>query len=453
MTPSGTGGAAFGGAEVPDRLLDVLLGTRQRFPTMLIDEWESAMTRCPFPAEAIALGDRYLSSPEQRAVPYSTYAELRRAAPVLRTSSGTWLVTGHPEALAVLADDAGWSRREAAVRHAVVHEGATRDIFNSKLAAHDQPAHRRLRQLVAKALSPASVRLLEPRIREICVELLDRVAPDGRMDLVRRYGYPLPERIIAELFGMSAHDVERVEAWANDIMEVPPGGDIESARDRATSAFTAYADYVRAEVATRRAAPGEDLLSRLIAVEEEGTRLSENELIGITWELILAGHETTAKLIPNGVAHLLSDPAHVSALRAQPGRVASAVEEVLRFDSSAHMCLPRVARRDIPVGDQVIPEGDSVIVVVGAANRDERVFSEPERFDPARDSRDHLGFGFGAHFCIGHTLARAEARIAIEELLLRFPDLELDEPGRVTWAAGNMTRGVVSLPVRWRPVS
>jgi cytochrome P450 len=171
--------------------------------------------------------------------------------------------------------------------------------------------------------------------------------------------------------------------------------------------------------------------------------------VALVFELITAGHETTARLIPNGLAHLLQDEARVAALRADPAGIPAFVDEALRFESSAHMALPRVATHDVRVGDQVIPRGDTVVVLLGAANRDEGRFDRPEEFDAARTPNDHLAFGFGSHFCIGHILAKAETRIATEELLTHFPTLRLDEPEGLVWDSGNMTRGVRRLTVRW----
>lgn len=410
------------------------------------------MHGCPARSDSIdlvALADTYLAERESRAVPYETFSALRQAGPVLRTSSGTWLVSRYDEAKAVLADDESWSRRAAAEQHAVVEEGESREIYNSKLLTNDDPIHRRLRQLVAKAFSPASIRALEPRIRAICVELIEHAEPRGEMEAVTEYGYPVPEQVICDVLGVPGEDIEQFKKWAQFLIEVPPGGDIEAERANATSAVTEFRDYIRALVRRRSNDLNNDLLSRLIAAEEDGERLRETELVAIVFELITAGHETTARLIPNGLAHLYRDEHGLAALRENPTAIPAYVDEALRFESSAHMALPRVATRPVRVGGQMIPQGDTVIVLLGAANRDERRFERPGTFDPARSSNDHLAFGFGSHFCIGHTLAKTEARIATEELLTRLPTARLDEPEGLRWESGNMTRGACQLHLRW----
>jgi cytochrome P450 len=190
------------------------------------------------------------------------------------------------------------------------------------------------------------------------------------------------------------------------------------------------------------------VLSRLVAAEQEGDRLDETELVAVTFELISAGHETTAKLITNALCVLLTDRSQLTLLLEDPSLIPAAVEEIIRYESSGHMCMPRIATEDVVVAGRTIAKGDTVIALMGAANRDPGVFDDPTRFDVTRSPNDHVGFGSGVHFCIGHLLARRETRIALERILHRFPDIALATDD-LEWICTSMTRSVASLPVRW----
>jgi cytochrome P450 len=393
------------------------------------------------------LAGHYLAAPQARALPYEIFRRLVAGGPVHRASNGVWLVVQYAEALAVLRDDVRFSRAAATLQHGVV-QGDAFDIFSSKLMSNDDPRHARLRRLISPSFTPGAVHKRDQAIGGVCDELLDALAPRGWMEVGRDYSYPLAERVVCILFGMPFEDFAKIEQWADKVIELPPGGDVEAHRVASEAAILAFASYVRGLIADRRRAPGEDLLSKFIAAEEEGDRLNETEMVAITYELITAGHETTAKLIPNALYQLLTHPAQLARLRADPSLSGGLVAETLRYDASAHMTLPRVAVEDVEIGSRTIHRGDTVIVLVGAANRDPAVFDRPDDFDITRRPNDHIGFGFGGHFCIGHALAQAEARIAIERLLARWDRLELDTD-KAQWVSTNMTRGVVPLLLRW----
>jgi cytochrome P450 len=399
------------------------------------------------PSELAREAERYLAKPEARAVPYALFKQLLEEAPVCPAGNGVWLVTRYAVGTAVLRDTQRFSRARAAHEHIHV-EGAAAEIFKAKLMTNDDPVHGRLRRLVASTFSPAGIRRWEPRIAAIADDLLDGLEPLGSAEIVTQYGYPLPERVICEMLGAPHSDHALFKAWSKELIEVPPGGDIIGQRRRATQALNEFADYIRRLVTERRQDPRDDLVGRLIAADEGGSHLAEHELIAITYELIVAGHETTAKLIPNGLYHLLHNPDQLQLLRDDPAKIAGAVEEVLRFESSAHMSLPRQALEDVELDGVAIPKGGTVVVVVGAANRDPEVFSDPDRFDVTRDPNDHLAFGIGNHFCLGYALARTEARIAYERLLGRFPKLELLQD-TLEYECTSMTRGPVELRVGW----
>jgi cytochrome P450 len=393
------------------------------------------------------LARHYLASPAARAFPYESFRRLVAAGPVHQASTGVWLVVHHAEALAVLRDDRRFSRAAATRQHGAV-EGSAFDVFSSKLLSNDDPSHARLRRLVAPSFTPAAVRTRERAIEAVCDEFLDEVEPRGSMEVGRDFSYPLAERVVCLLFGMPFEDFARIEQWAEKTIELPPGGDVDAHRVEAEAAILAFAAYVRELIGERREAPGDDLLSKFVAAEEEGDRLSETEMVAITYELITAGHETTAKLIPNALYQLLTHPEQLARLRQDPSLSGGLVAETLRYESSAHMSLPRVAVEDVELGDSKIACGDTVIALIGAANRDPAVFDRPDEFDITRQPNGHIGFGFGSHFCIGHALAQSEARTAIERLLARFDHLQL-AGDHVEWVSSNMTRGVAPLWVRW----
>jgi cytochrome P450 len=397
--------------------------------------------------DAADLAADYLASPTARACPYDTFRRLVGAGPLHPAGSGVWLVVHHAESLAVLRDDARFSRADASRRHGAVDGGAF-ELLSSKMLSNDDPTHARLRRLVSPAFTPNAVRRREDAITAVCDQLLDTLERRRTMEVGADFSYPLAERVVCLLFGVPFEDFARIERWAEKTIELPPGGDVDAHRREAEAAILAFGAYVRELISTRRTAPGDDLLSTFIAAEESGDRLNETEMVAITYELITAGHETTAKLIPNALFQLLSHPDQLARLRAEPSLAAGAVAETLRFDSSAHMTLPRVAREDVRIGDQRIRRGDTVIVVVGAANRDPNVFDRPDEFDICRRPNEHIGLGFGSHYCIGHALAQTETRIAIDRLISRLHDIRL-ATNEVSWASTNMTRGVAPLVVLW----
>lgn len=392
---------------------------------------------------------RYLSDPAFRADPHDFLDRLRATDPVHRTAAGVWLVTRHADALAVLRDDITWSRRRAAEKHVVVDDPLAREIFTSRMLFNDKPQHTRMRRLVAGAFTPAGVRRWEAHFTRIAEELLDEVEPKGAMDAVAEFGYPFAERVICFMLGVPFEDHALWEAWAQQMVEPPAGGDMAAFKEVATTATLEFTDYVKALVAERRGREGDDLLSRLIAAEEEGSRLSENELVAMTFELILAGHETTSNAIPNGTWLLLRHPDQLARLRREPEAIAGAVEEILRYESPAPMALPRVATTDVEVGGVLIPEGESALVLLVAANRDPEVFADPHRFDAFRPNNEHIGFGTGGHYCLGAALARIELNIVFPALLARLPELRLAGDGEPRWKAHQFFRTLETLPVAW----
>ncbi|MFF0557685.1 cytochrome P450 [Streptomyces sp. NPDC004266] len=376
--------------------------------------------------------------------PYPYYAKLREAGPVheVRMPDGFqfWLIVGHEEGRSALADP-----RLAKSPSVIGVRPPEEDVIGVHLLAADAPDHTRLRRLVTAEFTGRRVESLRPRIERLTHELADAMEPAGRADLVDAYAFPLPITVICELLGVPAEDRETFRGWSNEL--VTPTGE-----RGILDALEGFGGYLDGLVEDKRAAgPADDLLSGLIAARaEDGDRLSGPELRAMAYLLLIAGHETTVNLISNTVRNLLTHPEQLAALRADPGLLDGAIEESLRYDGPVETGTFRFTREPVTIGDTVVPAGESVLVGIGALDRDPARFPEPDRFDIRRDTRGHLAFGHGIHYCLGAPLARLEGRIALRTLLDRFPGLELDaEAGSFEWLPGMLMRGTRHLPVRW----
>jgi cytochrome P450 len=317
----------------------------------------------------------------------------------------------------------------------------------------DPPRHTQYRALIMRAFTPRSVSGLEPRIREISRELLAPHLPRGEMDLVTDYSGLLPTIVIAEMLGIPPEDRQRFLQWGDAIMGLSYalyGG--EQAQQR----IQTYADareqmrlYVQDILAARRRAPQDDLLTRLVEAEVDGHRLSEEDILGFFQLLLSAGTETTTNLIANAMLCFLEYPGELARVRAHPDLLPAAIEEVVRFRSPGQIMF-RETKRDVELHGQVIPAGKLVLAVVGSANRDEKVFPEPDRFDVGRAPNPHIGFGHGIHYCIGAALSRLEGRIALEDLLA-LEDFQLASTEPWPPRVGLHLHGPARLPVRFKP--
>jgi len=379
--------------------------------------------------------------------PYPVYAELRRRGPVhrVRTPEGAevWLVLGHEEARAVLADP----RLSKSWKNASPTLGVEPLATGVSMLSSDPPDHTRLRKLVAREFTARRVEGLEPRVREIADGLLDEMLalPDRRTDLVDAYAFPLPITVICELLGVPFLDRDAFRAWSGTVVGSAP------AQEKA-AAKAAVTDYLAGLLEEKRKQPGEDLLSALLhTADEDGDRLSADELLGMAWLLLIAGHETTVNLIANGTLALLTHPDQLALLRSDPSLTGGAVEEMLRYDGPVETATYRFTTEPVEIGGTVIPGGGEVVLAAMAdGDRDPDRFPEPDRFDIRRETRGHLAFGHGIHYCLGAPLARLEGRVAIRALLDRCPDLALDvHPAAVTWRQGLLIRGPHRLPVRF----
>ncbi|MGW0701782.1 cytochrome P450 family protein [Streptomyces sp. NPDC002867] len=378
--------------------------------------------------------------------PYPVYAALRERGPVhrVRLPEGheAWLVVGYEAGRAVLADDAlskEW-------RNAAPDLGASQLSAGITMLSTDPPRHTRLRKLVAREFTMRRVEQLAPRVQRITDELLDRMGPTGRADLVDTFCFPLPIAVICELLGVPFLDQDSFRRWSNTALASTD----RAQRQAAAGELTRYLDGLLAE---KREKPGDDLMSALIhrADGDDHDRLGGDELMGMAWLLLIAGHETTVNLISNGVLALLTHPEQLAALRADFSLMDGAVEEMLRYDGPVETPTYRFTVEPYEIGGTVIPGGGQLVLVTLAdADRDPARYPEPDRFDIRRDTRGHLAFGHGIHYCLGAPLARLEARVAIRSLLERCPDLVLDaHPAALAWRTGMLIRGPESLPVRW----
>ncbi len=310
----------------------------------------------------------------------------------------------------------------------------------------DPPRHDRLRSLVSVAFTPRRMSEMEPRVREIARELIDGFAARGRCDLLRDFARHLPSRVIGELIGVPPERRETFLHWTEAMVEVNAGE--SQAETIFAPARNIYAEFAKL-LEERRAERRDDLMSALLDAEIEGERLSQEELLGFCFVLIVAGNDTTTNLIANGAVLLAHEPEQRCRLAADPSLIPGAVEEMLRCESPAQ-ALPRRVTRDVELHGRTLPAGSEVKLVWEAANRDEREFEDPDRFDVTRDIKRQLAFGQGVHFCLGSNLARLEARVAFEELLGRLSAYELASEPR--WLTSIWARAHAAVPVRFDPI-
>ncbi|WP_058042433.1 cytochrome P450 family protein [Streptomyces roseifaciens] len=398
-------------------------------------------------AEAKAIVDLEAMGEEFARHPHRVYAGLREQGPVHRVrmpeGAEAWLVVGYDEVRATLNDPRltkDWAKSSSDI-------SLIRASVGPNMLVLDAPDHTRLRKLVAREFTPRRVEGMAPRVQQMTDELLDAMlaAPGRRADLVEALSFPLPMGVICDLLGVPDLDREAFRHWSNIGVGAGP------AEEKATAAREVTA-YLNALIAAKRREPGDDLMSALIsAADEGGDRLSPEELLGTAWLLLVAGHETTVNLISNGVLALLQHPDQLAALRADPGLLDNAVEEMLRYDGPLETPTYRFTTEPLEIGGTLIPGGGELVLpVLADADRDPARFPDAGRFDIRRDARGHVAFGHGIHYCLGAPLARLEARAAIGSLLERCPDLALDaHPDSLTWREGLLIRGPHRLPVRF----
>ena len=391
-----------------------------------------------------------LTSKQFRQDPYPIYDRLREMAPVCRVRTGrgkfAWLVTRYDDVAAALKDTRFTKDRQSLPAAKQPWVPAVFRPLAKNMLDTDPPDHTRLRALVQKAFTPLMIEALRKRIEELTDQLIDRALRKKEFDLIGEYALPLPTTIIAELVGVPAEDRDRFHRWSAKVVSLSPTAGPEMIFS--IPAALAFLKYIQQQIRIRRTGPGADLLSALIAAEEAGDKLSEDELVAMIFLLLIAGHETTVNLIGNGALALLENPQQLSKLLSNPDMLKSAVEEMLRYYSPVELATERWAREDVFLAETLIPKGELVFLGLGSANRDPGQFLEPHVFNINRSPNRHLAFGHGAHYCLGAPLARLEAQIAFTTLLKRLPRLALASPrNSLKWRKGFLLRGLERLPL------
>jgi cytochrome P450 len=398
--------------------------------------------------------ERYVNTPfdpwddAHRSDPHELYRQMRESAPVYRavgpvTRRTFWFLTRYEDVVNALKDSRlgrEWKKLPEGVRdqHHFDEEEAFEEV-NRHLLNLDPPDHTRLRRLVSHAFTNRRIRELEPRIQRLTSQLLDDLS-DGD-DLIDKLALPVPVTVIAELLGVPIEDQHHFRSMVDQSLRAEDPDD-------AMAASLELLGYTNDAIEARRSEAGTDLLSALIHLEEEGDRLSHSELVSMVQLLLIAGHETTVNLIGNGMLALMSNPEQRDLLANDLDLVDGAIEEMLRFNGPVETTFPRFAMEPVEFGDNVIDQGDIVIPVLLAANRDPEQFGEPNRFDMCREPNRHVAFGSGIHYCLGAPLARLEGRVVVRSLLSRFPSIDLAVPrDDIEWTPGFFLRGVRSLPV------
>jgi cytochrome P450 len=393
-------------------------------------------------------------SPEFIRDPYPHYERLRTTDPMHLTALGSFVASRHAEASLVLRDKRfGKDYVERTKRRygpQIMEEPVFRSMSHWMLQ-QDPPDHTRLRGLVVKAFTARRVEDMRPRIQQIVDETLDRIAPNGQMDLIEDFAFRLPVTIICDMLGIPEEHREIFYASSRGggrVLEPVPMSPAEIEQGNAANAMAQM--YFQQLFELRRKSPGDDLTTQLVHAEEDGSKLSNEELTANIILLFGAGHETTVNLIGNGLLALHRNPDQLALLKANPALITNAIEEFLRYDSSVQMS-GRVALEDIDdLGGKKIPKGEGVLCLLGSANRDPAVYPDrPDRLDITRANVRPLSFGGGIHFCLGAQLARIEAEVAIAGLLRRLPDLRLDDAENPEWRPTFVLRGLKQLPASW----
>ena len=363
--------------------------------------------------------------------PFPEYARMRELGWVHRRSgSGSWVVCGHAEVETVLRNPKTFSSEIGAGQMGV----------GNSMIMKDPPEHTRLRNIVSKVFTPRSIAELEPRIREITVRFLDDIDVSGPFDIVDRLAVPLPITVIAEMLGIDPADRADFKRWSDAIIGTVPMPPMQLKHE--------FGGYFGRVIDERRAHPRDDLISRLVSLGDADA-LTMDELFSFVMLLLVAGNETTTNLIALTTLHLSRYPEQRAVLAEDVLKIPNAIEEILRYDGPVHMVPPRVSRTDVVLGDAELPGGSWVMAILGAANRDPERFADPDAFDITRpNASSHVGFGAGIHFCLGAPLARLEGRIALEEMLRRFPSYRLADPDApVAFSRSSFIRAIHTLPI------
>jgi cytochrome P450 len=396
------------------------------------------MTTVEIPATTLNV----LRIPEVRQDPYPFYSMLRQREPVLwDTERGHWVLTRHREVMAVLRD-----RNLSCERQTDQFDGRGLGALSRQMLSMDPPDHTRVRDLFRKAFTPKTVERIRPRIGELTDELLDQARDRGEMEMVADFAVPLPLRVICDLLGIPRQDHDLLRQGSRSFGYLLD--DVKTNMDEAVATVAGFLSYLGELVELRRRRPGGDLISDLVQVQQNGERLTDEELTVNLILLIAAGHLTTAHMLSNGALALLRHRDQWRVLRAEPEIVPAAVLELLRYDAPVQLS-NRYATTDFTLAGRPIKRGEVLAMMLGAANRDPDVFDNPDQLDLHRSTASQVAFGNGIHACIGMALARAEGEIAFGQLASRFPDLHLVDELPPAYGPSITFRALTSLHLRW----
>lgn len=392
-----------------------------------------------------------LLNPSNRADPYPVYKKIRGRGPIQLPDTNITVFSSYHDCDEALRHPSSSSDRlKSTIAQRLLASGRwPRPIGPPGFLFLDPPDHTRLRKLVSKAFVPKVVNALQPDITELVDGLLDRIAERGRFDVVSDLAYPLPVAVICRLLGVPLEEEAKFShasallAQALDPFFAFTGGAAEGIEERIRAARW-LRDYLHGLIDQRRSHPGDDLMSRMIAVEESGDQLTEEEIVSTCSLLLIAGHETTVNLIANAILAMLRHPSQWAALGAAADRAPAVIEETLRYDPPVQL-VGRNALDDMTIGDTQVVKGDTMVLLLAAAQHDPAEFERPETFDPDRKAFRHLSFGRGLHYCLGAPLARLEAAVALSAVTARFPDARLD--GEPAYKPNVTLRGLSTLAV------
>ncbi|SEM22051.1 Cytochrome P450 [Stigmatella aurantiaca] len=384
-----------------------------------------------------------LMAPDVRANPYPLYAQLRRGPVCQVEPGGMWAVSRYDDVVAVLKDTRRFS--SVGLGRGFLPPWLARNPVASSLVMKDPPEHTRLRGLVSKAFSGPALQRLEAQVRTLAEELAEATVQQREVDFTAAFALPLPVRVLNLLFGLDPERWPDMRRWAEDLLSIPASQPTPERMEDIRRSIQEMEECFQVLIATRRARPGEDLVSELVRAES----MTEDELMSFLFSLLPAGFETTAHLLSNTLLVLAQHPDELERVREDPRRIPLLIEEVLRYEPPAQSSL-RLVTEDTDLGGVRIPRGALVAVLLGAALRDEQRFTEADRFHPGREAQAHLPFGHGIHFCLGAMLARMEARLGLEALFRRIRGVSLTRQ-EVQWSQSYIARGPLSLPLRWEP--